>query len=353
MLSKAGLLKSTFANQIVFTKNLATMVKSTRYIITKKFEGMPKESDFNVVTEDLPAINNGEFVTEAVFLSVDPYMRAYVNSKPGLVGNTMIGSQVGKVIESKNPKFPIGTHVVTQSGWCTHAISDGKDVFPLPKLEGKPLSLFLGILGMPGNTAYFGFTDICKPKAGETVIVNAAAGAVGHHVGMIAKIKGCKVIGLAGSDDKCEWIKSLGFDHAINYKTTENLRKKLIEVAPQGIDCFFDNVGGEMSSTIISHMNQFGRISVCGSISSYNDISLPKVTILQPSIVFKSLKMEGFIVTTKYGDRWMEGIQQNMLWLKENKLSTQETVVDGFENMVKGLNMLLTGDNTGKAIVKV
>jgi len=273
----------------------------------------------------------------------------------------MIGSQVAKIIESKSADFPVGKHVVGNFGWRTHTISDStrnpvpRDIPPYiyPDTGDLPLSLSLGILGMPGNTAYFGFLDICKPKPGEVVVITGAGGAVGSHVGQIAKIKGCSVIGLAGSDEKCQWLKSLGFDHAINYKT-QNIRKALAEAAPQGVDCYFDNVGGEISSVIIQHMKEHGRISVCGSISSYNNArgDLPKASIIQPAVVFQQLTMRGFIVTS-WLDRWNEGIKQNQEWVKEGKLQYKETVTNGFENMPKAFIGVLAGENTGKALVKV
>lgn len=194
---------------------------------------------------------------------------------------------------------------------------------------------------MPGNTAYFGLLELCTPKSGETLCVNAAGGAVGSLVGQIGKLKGMKVIGIAGTDKKCEWIvKELGFDHAIN-----------------GIDCFFDNVGGEQSSEVIELMNEFGRISVCGSISVYGNLGMgsatyPKVPAVQPAFVFKQLKMEGFIVS-RWLDRWMEGILQMAEWIKEGKIKYHETMTEGFENMPQAFVGMLKGESTGKAIVKV
>lgn len=197
--------------------------------------------------------------------------------------------------------------------------------YVLPSFGNLPASLGLGHLGMPGNTAYFGFLEICKPKEGEVVVVSGAAGAVGNLVGQIAKIKGCKVIGIAGSDDKCAWLTSeIGFDHAINYKT-EAIADVLKKYAPNGVDCYFDNVGGGISSIVISQMSEFGRISVCGSISSYNlPISeWPMVPILQPLFVFKQLMMQGFIVK-RYWDNWFDGIAQLKQWTDEGKLKYRE-----------------------------
>jgi len=274
----------------------------------------------------------------------------------------MIGSQVARIVDSKNKEFPVGKLVVANYGWRDYTIDGGKRLkqasltaptYLLPELGDLPSSLGLGVLGMPGNTSYFGLLEVCTPKEGETVVISGAAGAVGSHVGQIAKIKGCRVIGFAGSDEKCEWLtKEMGFDHALNYKTV-NARKALKEVAPQRIDCYFDNVGGELSSVILNQMNRFGRIAVCGAISSYNDdpFKLPKVAILQPTFVFNELKMEGFLVN-RWVPRWSEGIEQNLKWIREGKIKYRETVTDGFENIFDGFVGMLRGENTGKAIVK-
>lgn len=198
--------------------------------------------------------------------------------------------------------------------------------------------------------------EICKPKPGETVAVTGAAGAVGMLVGQIAKIKGCKVIAFAGTNEKCDWLKKeLGFDHVINYKS-DNLKKQLAASAPNGIDCYFDNVGGELSSLILANMNLYGRVSVCGSISGYNTmnetIEFPKATIVQPSIVFQQLKIEGFIVY-RWTDRWVEGITALRTWIEEGKLKYHETITDGFDNIPQAFIDMLRGKNTGKAVVRV
>lgn len=245
-------------------------------------------------------------------------------------------------------------------GWRTHTIfnpAENKDVnrpYILPVFGSLPLSLGVGLLGMTGNTAYFGLLEHCKPKSGEVVAVSGAAGAVGSIVGQIAKLKGCKVIGIAGSDNKCKWLKNdLGFDHVINYKT-QDISAALSEAAPDGVDCYFDNVGGEISSSVINQMRDFGRIAICGSISCYNlpIAEWPKVPILQPIFVVRQLIMEGFLVI-RYTDRWLEGIAQLYKWTTEGKLKYEETVTDGFENTPQAFIDMLRGKNTGKAVVKV
>lgn len=334
------------------------MVKSKKFVTVKRFDGEPKVCDLSLVEEDLPPLKDEEFLCKAICLSVDPYMRAYAERYP--VGTIMPGSQVAEIIESKNPNYKVGQNVVGYFGWRTYTISDGKDStlpgaekpYIIPDFQGLPLSLAIGVLGMPGNTAYFGLLEICQPKEGETVVVTGAAGAVGSIVGQIARIKGCRSIGFAGSDSKCKWLKDeLKFDAAYNYKKI-SVADALKEAAPNGIDCYFDNVGGEMSSEIIRHMNTFGRIAVCGAISSYNAKEIPKATAIQTSLVFKQLKMEGFVVH-RWGNRWYEGINQNLKWIKEGKLKYNETITEGFNNMPAAFIGMLKGDNVGKAVIKV
>lgn len=263
------------------------------------------------------------------------------------------------MLESKNPDYPEGAYLYGHFGWRTHFIYDPSQdqellrTYLLPDFGDLPLSLALGALGMPGNTAYFGFLELCEPKLGETLVVSTAAGAVGSLVGQIGKLKGLRVIGITGSQEKCDWIvKDLGFDAAINYKI-DNIEEKLKEFAPNGIDCYFDNVGGEMSSTVINQMNVFGRISVCGSITVYNadPSDYPKLPILQPTFVFKQLRMEGFIVA-RWNDRWMEGITEMYGWIKDGKIKYRETITEGFENMPAAFIELLRGRNIGKAVIK-
>ncbi|XP_076278691.1 prostaglandin reductase 1 isoform X2 [Lasioglossum baleicum] len=339
------------------------MVKAKKFVLVKHFQGEPKPTDLQLVEEELPPLQNDEFLVEAEFLSVDPYMRPYTLRYP--TGITMIGSQVAKIIESKNSEFPVGRKIVGDLGWRTHTILNPRNFSDANVTSRKPMlvpdlgnlssSLCLGALGMPGNTAYFGLLEICTPRKGETLVVSGAAGAVGSHVGQIGKhVVGMNVIGIAGSDEKCKWlVDELGFDHAINYKT-ENVKTALKKAAPKGVDCYFDNVGGDISSIVIYQMNPYGRVSVCGSISTYNEdpASLPKTTILQPSLVFNQLKIEGFIVT-RWNKRWMEGILKNLQWIQEGKIKTRESVTKGFENMFEAFSGMLKGKNTGKAIVQV
>ncbi|XP_032680454.1 prostaglandin reductase 1-like [Odontomachus brunneus] len=336
------------------------MVKAKRYVVAKHFVNSPEPADLKLVEEELPDLQNGEYLVQAEYLSVDPYMKPYVLKYP--LGITMIGAQVAKIVESKNPKYPIGKRIVGYLGWRTHTIIDpnmkedenfmNRNEYILPDIGDLSPSLALGVLGMPGNTAYFGLLEICKPKPGETLVISGAAGAVGSHVGQIGKNMGLTVIGICGSNEKCKWLTDeLGFDFAINYKTM-SVVTSLRKIAPQGVDCYFDNVGGDISSAIMYQMNQFGRVAACGSISCYEKSSLPQCMILQPAIVSKELKMEGFIVR-RWKDRWQEGIQQNLQWIREGKLIYRETITKGFENMFEAFIGMMHGQNIGKAIVQV
>lgn len=250
----------------------------------------------------------------------------------------------------------MGKIIFGQFGWRSHTLVQpnnfsASNLYNMPDLVDLPYSLGVGCLGMPGNTAFFGLLDICQPMAGETVVVTTAAGSVGSLVGQIAKIKGCKVIGFAGSDEKCQWLENnLGFDRAINYKKT-NAMESLKAVAPNGVDCFFDNAGGEQRSLIIRQMNVNGRIAVCGAVAEYNDSESVQISSPFKDIILKQLTLKGFVVY-RYGDRWMEGIEQILTWIREGKIQYHETVTEGFENLPKALVDVLHGKNVGKAVVK-
>merc|ERR1719397_119101 len=278
---------------------------------------------------------------------------------------TMIGSSVAEVEESRHPDFPVGTTIVLMAGWVERGIVDpdkmNKDspggtlggVMPVPDQypTGLSKSLLIGTVGMPGNTAYFGLLDICKPQPGETVLVSGAAGAVGSLVGQIAKIRGCRVVGVAGSQDKCHFLTSqLGFDAAINYNKG-NVKTAVRRAAPAGVDCYFDNVGGNISQAVLLNMNTYGRVAVCGAITGYNDTQQSLYPALQPTFVAFQLKMEGFVVWRwLHSGRWDEGLGQMADWLREDKIKNNETFVDGFENLPTAFIGMLAGDNLGKMI---
>jgi len=328
-----------------------------KFVMKNAFDGMPKLTDFELVEEHLPnELHDGEILVKAEWLTVDPYMR--LRSKPG---EQMIGTQVGRVIKSKCSEFPEGSQVVGGFGWRDLTIykptTGGPRIYntihKLPDLQGLPVSYALGAVGMPGNTAYFGLTELCRPKPGDTLVVTAAAGAVGSAVCQIGKLKGCKVIAFAGTDDKLKWLtEELGADHAFNYKGAD-LDKIFKTYAPDGIDCYFDNVAGEFNYHVVRNMKQSGRIAQCGSISTYNAKtgSIPMVPFDYPTFRMKRVKMEGFQVN-QWHDRWFEGLNQLRDWIVNGKLKVHETVTDGFLNMPQAFIDLLNGKNIGKQIVK-
>jgi leukotriene B4 12-hydroxydehydrogenase/15-oxo-prostaglandin 13-reductase len=318
--------------------------------------GLPKESDFRLEHVPLSPLQPGQALVKTVYLSVDPYMRGRITgvrtyADPVNIDDVMVGGTVGQVIESQDPKLQPGDLVVGYWGWQDHAVMPAASLQKLdPQLA--PISTALGVLGMPGMTAYFGFLDICQPKPGETVVVSGAAGAVGSLVGQIAKIQGCRVVGIAGADDKIRYIVGeLGFDAAFNYKTTADYGEKLMELCPNGIDCYFDNVGGEITDSVFSLLNPFGRVSVCGQISQYNLLKADPGPRLLTLILVRQLKVEGFIVT-RFQDRFREGAAQMARWIQEGKIRYREDIVEGFENTPRAFIDMLQGRNTGKMLVK-
>ncbi|GAB6033240.1 hypothetical protein CHUAL_012843 [Chamberlinius hualienensis] len=330
------------------------MSTSKKIVVAKKPRGIPQESDFRLeILENVGAdLKDQEFLCQAEWITVDPYLRFHID-----VGDSIPGGQVAKVIKSRNDDFPVGSYVVGYLGWETVTVASPKSkvtLLPAEIIEGNFSHSFgLGALGMPGMTAYFGFLELCKPKAGEVALVTAAAGAVGSLVGQIAKIKGCTVIGFAGSDEKIEWLKELGFDHVFNYKKVD-VDQALKKAAPNGIDCYFDNVGGQFSSKVLWHMNALGRICVCGAISTYNDLE-DKITLapcVQLPLITRQLTMTGFLVFS-WEKEYPRGLKQLAEWIKEGKINCRETVTEGFENLPKAFVSLFTGDNIGKAVVKI
>ncbi|CAH1244687.1 PTGR1 [Branchiostoma lanceolatum] len=335
------------------------MVRAKRFVIAGKFDGLPKVTDFQIVEEETPELKNRELLCETLFISVDPYMRVFGRFLKE--GDTMLGEVVGRVIESRSTRYPVGATVVAGYGWRTHGVvhEDEKHSLPTAQLRTVPADypkdlstgLLLGVTGMPGMTAYFGLLDVCQAKAGETVFVNAAAGAVGSLVGQIGKIKGCKVIGCAGTDDKVNWLRELGFDYVFNYKT-KSLDEELKTAAPEGIDCYFDNVGGDFSVSVLkSHMKAQGRVACCGSISTYNNPEAKGQHIFE-AIVVKGLKLQGFSGAA-YEEDWPAATTQVVKWIREGKVKYKEHVTSGFDQTPQALIGVLTGGNTGKAIVKV
>ena len=320
--------------------------------------GFPKDSDFKLVESVQPIPKEGEFLVRIIYMSVDPYMRGRMNdaasyAAPVQLGEVMGGGAVGKVVSSSNPNFPEGSIVEGPFGWQEYAVSSGQGVRRIdPKLA--PISTALGVLGMPGLTAYFGLLDICNPQPGETVVVSGAAGAVGSLVGQIAKIKGCRAIGIAGADDKVAYLtEELGFDAAFNYKTVTDYFKKLKELCPKGIDVYFDNVGGPITDAVFRLINTKARVSICGQISQYN-LKQPEMgpRIILVSLLVKQAKAEGFLVF-QYANRYSEGLKQMAEWISQGKLKYREDIEHGIENAPRAFMEMLKGRNTGKQLVKL
>jgi len=321
--------------------------------------GMPKVENFELVETPVPKPGPGQFLIQNIFMSVDPYMRGRMMDResyvpPFQVGHVLDGGSVGRVIESNSDGYNVGDYVCgfASGGWREYWVSDGTLMQKIdPDLA--PLQAYLGTLGMPGLTAYSGLLRIGEPKEGETVFVSAAAGAVGSIVCQIAKIKGCRVVGSVGSDEKVEWLKrEAGADAAVNYKTCGDLEAALKKECPKGIDIYFENVGGEHLEAALNLMNQRGRIVACGMISMYNAVDMPPGPRNIVLIVGKSIKMQGFIVSN-YLDMVPAFFADMGQWIRDGKIKWQETVIDGIENAPKAFLGLFTGANTGKMLVRL
>lgn len=328
-----------------------------QFVLASRPVGLPKESDFKLIETPLPDLKDGEVLVRTLYLSVDPYMRGRISgmrsyAAPVEIGQVMVGGGIARVVESKNPGFAPGDVVDIYMGWQEYAISNGRG---LRKLDASiaPVSTGLGVLGMTGLTAYFGLLDVCDPKPGETVVVSGAAGAVGSVVGQIAKIKGCRAVGIAGGDDKVAWILSeCGYDAAFNYKTTENYPAKLKELCPNGIDVYFDNVGGAITDAVFGQLNVGARISICGQISQYNNTKVEMGPRLFGALIVARAKVQGFLVSD-YASRFGPALAEMAGWLKAGKLKYREDIVEGFENLPKAFIGLFEGENIGKRLVKV
>ena len=324
--------------------------------LIKRPLGTPTKEDFEIVKAPIGEASQGEVLLKTVYISVDPYLRGRMNDTKSYIPpfelNEMISSGViAQVVDSKSTLFEKGDVVLGSLPWQEYSIAKEKAVRKIDHTLA-PASSYLSVLGMTGLTAYFGLLDIGKPKEGETVVVSGAAGAVGSIVGQIAKIKGAHVVGIAGSDEKVKFlIDELGFDGAINYKT-QDVAKALSELCPNGIDIYFENVGGEISDAVFPLLNNFARIPVCGAISSYNKEQLDVGPRVQSYLIKTSSLMQGFTVGN-YSSRFGEGALELAGWLKEGKLKYEETITEGFDHTIDAFLDLFKGANLGKALVKV
>jgi NADPH-dependent curcumin reductase CurA len=319
--------------------------------------GLIKESDFALREEPIPDPKDGQLLVRNLYLSLDPTMRGWITDLPGYlppvgIGEVMRGGAIGVVERSRNNQFPEGAYVSGMLGWQDYALSDGTRLQVLPDNPAIPLTAYLGLFGLPGLTAYFGLLEIGRPRPGETLVITAAAGAVGSLVGQIGKIKGCRVLGIAGTDEKCTWITDeLGFDAAINYKR-EPVLKRLRETCPDGIDVHYENVGGTVLDAALSLVNLRARIVLCGMISIYNNTEPAPGPRLLGNLIIKRARMEGFLVLD-YLPRAGEAMADLMKWYADGKLRYRVDVVEGLKQAPRAINKLFDGTNKGKLIVKV
>lgn len=332
-------------------------IMSKTIVLKQRPKGTPKTSDFEFIEEEQPIPKEGEMLLKTKYVSVDPYLRGRMRDEksyvePFQLEKPVASAIVAEVLETKHSDFKKGDFLTGMLDWKEVQAHSGKE---LRKVDPQqvPLSAYLGILGMTGLTAYFGLNRIGAPEKGETLLVSGAAGAVGSVVGQIGKIKGMQVIGIAGTDEKVAMLKDkFGFDSAINYNKVTDMASAIKEHAPDGIDVYYDNVGGNILDAAMKNINRFGRVVNCGAISLYNETEPPTGPRLETTLVKKSVKMQGFIVSN-YENDFPEGIQQLSQWLREGKLKHEETIVEGFDQIPQAFIDLFNGKNKGKMVVKV
>jgi len=326
-------------------------------VLADRPKGFPDISDFAFKEMPMPKPGEGEVLLKTLYMSVDPYMRGRMNEGPSYargveIGEVMMGGTVGEVVVSNDASLKLGDVVQAQVGWQTYGVAKGSSVRKIDA-DLAPVSTALGVLGMPGLTAYFGLLDVGQVREGDTVVVSGAAGAVGSVVGQIAKIKGCKVVGIAGSETKVSYLVDvLGFDGAFNYKTTSDYRGALKELCPEGIDVYFDNVGGEISDAVFPLLNQHGRIAVCGQISQYN-LEKPELgPRIMGQFIGKRLRMRGFIVSD-FADQYTPALETLSGWIRTGKIQYREDIWEGLKMAPTAFIDMLKGGNIGKRLVKL
>ena len=329
--------------------------KNHQVTLASRPVGYPKESDLKLVESEIPEPGEGEVLIRTIWLSIDPFnggpMRAGASYRAALeIGEPIVGYIVGPVVKSRTPAFAVGDIVEGMLSWQEYPVSDGRNLRKVDPTLG-PLSTAVGILGMPGLSAYFGFIDVGQPKVGDTVVVSAASGAVGQVAGQIAKIMGCRTVGIAGSQAKIDYIvDELGFDSGVNYKT-DNLDTALADACPYGVDVYFDNVGGRVSDAVFGHVNVGARIVNCGQISQVN-LEEPEVVPRHLNLATRQVRMEGFLYF-QYVHRSDEGRLRMSRWIKEDKMKYKEDVVEGLENAPRAFVGMMRGENFGKLVVRV
>lgn len=330
---------------------------SRTILLNKRPVGRPELSDFKFVTEEKPTITTGEVLLRTSYVSVDPYLRGRMSdaksyAAPFELNKPMSSGIIAEVMESNNSNFKVGDYVSGMLEWKEFQKSTGEGL-KVVDTTAVGQSVYLGALGMTGMTAYLGLTEIGKPKKGETIIISGAAGAVGSIVGQIGKILGCRVVGIAGTDEKVNMLKTeFGFDDAINYNTTHNMAEAIATACPDGVDIYFDNVGGAISDAVLFNINKFSRMIICGAIAVYNNTEPAKGVSVQPFLVKNSALMQGFILGN-YAAKFPEATQQLATWFKEGKIKATETVVEGFDSIPQAFIGLFDGKNKGKMVVKI
>ncbi|MGR3038802.1 NADP-dependent oxidoreductase [Vibrio vulnificus] len=337
-----------------------TQPTNRQIVLASRPVGAPTAENFALKQSDIPTPAQGEMLLRSVYLSLDPYMRGRMSdaksyAEPVGIDEVMVGGTVCQVEVSNHAEFEVGEWVLAYTGWQDYAISNGEGLIKLGKHPGHP-SYALGVMGMPGFTAYMGLLDIGQPKAGDTLVVAAATGAVGSMVGQIGKLKGCRVIGIAGGEEKCQFAKeTLGFDECIDHKATD-FAEQLAKVCHNGIDIYFENVGGKVFDAVMPLLNTGARIPLCGLISQYNATSLPegpdRMSMLMAQLLIKRIKMQGFIIFDDYGHRYGEFAADMSQWLAQGKIHYREHLVQGLENAPDAFIGLLEGKNFGKMVVQ-
>ncbi|MGV8918386.1 MAG: NADP-dependent oxidoreductase [Pseudomonas sp.] len=338
-----------------------SLILNQRIVLASRPQGAPTPENFRLEREALPELEDGQVQLKTLYLSLDPYMRGRMSDAPSYaepvqVDGVMTGGAVSRVEQSRNDRFKVGDLVVGMTGWQSHSINDGGQLVLLPKDVPSP-SMAVGVLGMPGMTAYMGLMDIGKPKAGETLVVAAASGAVGAVVGQVAKLKGLRVVGIAGGAEKCRYVvDDLGFDACIDHKS-ENFAEELAKACGNGIDIYFELVGGKIFEAVLPLINARARIPLCGLIAQYNATALPEGTnympLLMRTMLTKRARIQGFIVFEEYGDRHAEFLEAMVPLVKDGKIKFLEDVVEGLENAPEAFIGMLEGRNFGKMVVKV
>jgi hypothetical protein len=331
-------------------------VPSNRQILlASRPTGFPTEANFRLVETPIPAPGEGQFLVRNRWLSLDPYMRGRMDAVKSYakyveIGEVMVGGTVGEIVSSRHPRFAAGEFVTGRLGWQEYALSDGAGIAKVDP-EGAPLSYALGVLGMPGITAWMGLLDIARPKAGETVLVSAAAGAVGSVVGQLARIAGCRAVGIAGGAAKCDHVvRELGFDACVDYRRGA-LHEDLLAAVPDGVDVYFDNVGGETLDTALRHMRDFARITVCGLVSQYSATEAYGLRNIRAILVHR-IRMEGFIVSDRMA-LWPQALAELRDHVAAGRIRYRESVVRGLENAPRAFLGMLRGENFGKQLVEL